>query len=37
MEQANWLTRFIRKTGSFSGGMWDSAIDIVKANFIGYN
>ncbi len=37
VEQANWFTRFIRKTGSFFSGMWDSAIDIVKANFIGYN
>lgn len=31
VEQANWLTRFIRKTGSFFSGMWDRSIDIVKS------
>ncbi|ANV72072.1 D-alanyl-D-alanine carboxypeptidase [Bacillus cereus] len=31
VEQANWLTRFIRKTGSFFSGMWDRTIDIVKS------
>lgn len=31
IEQANWLTRFMRNIGSFFSGMWDSAVDIVKS------
>ena len=37
VEQANWLLHVLYVKQDLFSGMWDRSIDIVKANFIGYN